>query len=91
MNMILPRQVIYICETCYYARNSPTFILAGFIWFDADVLYSCAKDKTFVRQEMQHAYEPANLLCRNGMGWNIQGDLAFAVDQSARDKFVDER
>lgn len=63
----------------------------GFIWYDSDVLYSCAKDKTFVRQAMQHAYEPANLLCRNGMGWNIQGDLAFAVDQSARDKFVDER
>ncbi|KAJ8653917.1 hypothetical protein O0I10_010365 [Lichtheimia ornata] len=73
-----------------YAFNEHDSSTTGFIWYDADVLYSSAKDKTFVRQAMQHAYEPANLLCRNGMGWNIQGDLAFAVDQSARDKFVDE-
>ncbi|KAI8146794.1 WD40-repeat-containing domain protein [Fennellomyces sp. T-0311] len=61
----------------------------GFQWLNSDVLYSCAKDKTFVRQEIHHAYQPINVLRRNGMGWNIQGDLAYTVDRSSRKNFVD--
>lgn len=63
---------------------------SSFAWLNSDVLYSCSKDKTFIRQEIDHAYRPINLLRRNGMGWNIQGDLAFAIDKSSRDHFVDE-
>ncbi|KAI9245706.1 WD40-repeat-containing domain protein [Phascolomyces articulosus] len=62
----------------------------GCEWLNSDVLYSCGKDKTFVRQEIHQAYQPVTVLRRNGMGWNIQGDLAFTVDRSARDSFVDE-
>ncbi|KAG2220306.1 hypothetical protein INT45_009939 [Circinella minor] len=62
----------------------------GFEWSNSDILYSCGKDKTFVRQEIHHAYQPVNVLRRNGMGWNIQGDLAFTVDRSDRESFVDE-
>ncbi|KAI9322547.1 WD40-repeat-containing domain protein [Dichotomocladium elegans] len=74
-----------------YAFNEHESTPTGFLWLDTDVLYSCAKDKNFIRQEIQHAYEPTSFLRRDGMGWNIQGDLAFAMDQSSRDTFVDER
>lgn len=74
-----------------YAFEEHDTAPTGFVWYNSDVIYSCAKDKTFVRQEVQNAYQPVKLLRRNGIGWNVHGDLAFAIDKSTRDKFVDER
>ncbi|KAI9249009.1 WD40-repeat-containing domain protein [Sporodiniella umbellata] len=62
----------------------------GFLWTNAEELISVSKDKWFIKQGIQRAYQPVNLLKRNGMGWNIHGDIAFAIDKSLRKTFVDE-
>lgn len=62
----------------------------GFIWSSPSELLSVSKDKWFIKQDVRSAYRPVDLLKRNGMGWNIQGDIAFTVDKSSRVLFVDE-
>ncbi|KAI7862657.1 WD40-repeat-containing domain protein, partial [Spinellus fusiger] len=64
-------------------NSSPT----GFLWLNGETVYSVAKDKWFIRQEVQSSYRPIDLLRRNAIGWNVQGDLAFTVDQSSREHF----
>lgn len=85
----------YTTQTTYLnghmSKRLYFFYYKGFLWLNPDVLYSCSKDKMLIRQEIKTAYEPVKVLRRNGMGWNIQGDLAFAIDFSSRDQFVDER
>ncbi|KAI8379573.1 WD40-repeat-containing domain protein [Radiomyces spectabilis] len=73
-----------------YAFGTHEHCPTGFQWLNADVLYSCGKDQLFIRQEIQESYRPHDLLRRNGMGWNIQGDLSFTIDKSSRHHFVDE-
>ncbi|KAI8065802.1 WD40-repeat-containing domain protein [Gongronella butleri] len=68
-------------------ESSPT----GFLWYNDDVMYSVAKDKFFVRQHIQGAYQPVDLLKHNSLCWNIQGDLALAVDNFDHSEFVDSR
>lgn len=62
----------------------------GFMWRNASELLSVSKDKWFIKQNIRNAYRPIDLLKRNGMGWNVQGDIAFTIDRSSRDLFVDE-
>ncbi|KAI8072162.1 WD40-repeat-containing domain protein [Gilbertella persicaria] len=62
----------------------------GFLWFNSNELLSVSKDKWFIRQKIKGSYRPLDLLKRNGMGWNVQGDIAFTIDKSSRDQFVDE-
>lgn len=62
----------------------------GFQWLSPDVVISCAKDRFFMRHEIVGAYQPIELLRKNGIGWNIHGDLVFSIDKSTGDSFVDE-
>ncbi|KAI8377284.1 WD40-repeat-containing domain protein [Blakeslea trispora] len=62
----------------------------GFLWLNPDELLSVSKDKWFIRQNIKGSYRPLDLLKRNGMGWNVQGDIAFTIDKSSREQFVDE-
>ncbi|KAI8887732.1 WD40 repeat-like protein [Backusella circina FSU 941] len=62
----------------------------GFMWSSPSELLSVSKDKWFIKQDVRSAYRPVDLLKRNGMGWNIQGDIAFTIDKSSRVLFVDE-
>ncbi|OBZ85920.1 WD repeat-containing protein 24 [Choanephora cucurbitarum] len=62
----------------------------GFLWLNSDELLSVSKDKWFIRQNIKGSYRPLDLLKRNGMGWNVQGDIAFTIDKSSREQFVDE-
>ncbi|KAI7907105.1 WD40-repeat-containing domain protein [Cokeromyces recurvatus] len=62
----------------------------GFLWLNSIELLSVSKDKWFIRQNIKGAQRPFDLLKRNGVGWNIQGDIAFAIDNSSRNLFVDE-
>ncbi|KAG1474356.1 hypothetical protein G6F56_000406 [Rhizopus delemar] len=62
----------------------------GFLWSNPDDLFSVSKDKWLIKQNIQRAYQPVGLLKRNGMGWNVHGDVAFAIDRSLRTTFVDE-
>ncbi|KAI9025276.1 WD40-repeat-containing domain protein [Phycomyces nitens] len=73
-----------------YAFDEHETTPTGFLWLNSDTIYSVAKDKWFIRQEIQASYRPVDLLKRNAIGWNVQGDLAFAIDQSSREHFVDE-
>ncbi|KAI9257798.1 WD40-repeat-containing domain protein [Helicostylum pulchrum] len=62
----------------------------GFMWRNSSELLSVSKDKWFIRQNIAGAYRPFDLLKRNGMGWNVQGDIVFSIDKSSRNLFVDE-
>ncbi|KAG0749967.1 hypothetical protein G6F57_004287 [Rhizopus arrhizus] len=62
----------------------------GFLWANPDELLSVSKDKWFIKQHIERAYQPVGLLKRNGMGWNVHGDVAFTIDRSQRTSFVDE-
>ncbi|KAG2177202.1 hypothetical protein INT43_007859 [Umbelopsis isabellina] len=62
----------------------------GFQWLSPDVVISCAKDRYFMRHEIVGAYKPIELLRKNGIGWNIHGDLVFSIDKSTGHQFVDE-
>ncbi|ORE02129.1 WD40 repeat-like protein [Rhizopus microsporus var. microsporus] len=62
----------------------------GFLWSNSDELLSVSKDKWFIKQNIKRAYQPVDLLKRNGMGWNVHGDIAFTIDRSERSSFVDE-
>ncbi|KAI8582866.1 hypothetical protein K450DRAFT_225216 [Umbelopsis ramanniana AG] len=62
----------------------------GFQWLSSDTIISCAKDRYFMRHDIVGAYQPIELLRKNGIGWNIHGDLVFSIDKSAGDSFVDE-
>ncbi|CAO3626457.1 unnamed protein product [Cunninghamella blakesleeana] len=63
----------------------------GFIWYGSDTLFSAGKDKCIVRQEVQASYQINQLLPRNAVNWNIQGDISFVVDKSVNDDFVDRK
>jgi hypothetical protein len=60
------------------------------LWANPDELLSVSKDKWFIKQHIERAYQPVGLLKRNGMGWNVHGDVAFTIDRSQRTSFVDE-
>ncbi|GAB5586913.1 SEA (Seh1-associated) complex subunit [Umbelopsis nana] len=67
-----------------------TFDEHRFQWLSSDVVISCAKDRFFMRHNIVGAYQPIELLRKNGIGWNIHGDLVFSIDKSSGDSFVDE-
>ncbi|KAI8969296.1 WD40-repeat-containing domain protein [Mycotypha africana] len=62
----------------------------GFVWLNSTEIISASKDKWLIRQHLKGSQQPLTMLRRNGMGWNIQGDVAFTVDQSPRKVFVDD-
>ncbi|CAO3678190.1 unnamed protein product [Umbelopsis vinacea] len=70
--------------------TTPTGKTCRFQWLSPDVVISCAKDRFFMRHEIVGAYQPIELLRKNGIGWNIHGDLVFSIDKSTGDSFVDE-
>ncbi|ORZ13986.1 WD40-repeat-containing domain protein [Absidia repens] len=71
-----------------YAFDEHETTPTGFLWYNSDVLYSVAKDKYFIRQEIEGSYAPDQLLRRNAVSWNAHGDISFAVDKSIGDDFV---
>ncbi|KAI8989271.1 WD40-repeat-containing domain protein [Pilobolus umbonatus] len=71
-----------------YAFDEHDSTPTGFMWLNSDELFSVSKDKWFIRQNIKDAYRPVDLLKRNGMGWNVQGDIAFSIDKSSRLLFV---
>ncbi|KAI8076853.1 WD40-repeat-containing domain protein [Halteromyces radiatus] len=74
-----------------YAFDEHETTPTGFLWYNSDVLYSVAKDKFFIRQEVEGSYIPDQLLRRNAVSWNAQGDVSFAVDKSIHDEFVNTK
>lgn len=68
--------------------SDPLLCMLGFLWYNSDVLYSVAKDKYFIRQEIEGSYVPDQLLRRNAVSWNAHGDVSFAVDKNIHDDFV---
>lgn len=73
-----------------YAFDAHDTTPTGFMWLNSNELLSVSKDKWFIRQHIKGSYRPFDLLKRSGMGWNVQGDIAFAIDKSSRDLFVDQ-
>jgi WD40 repeat protein len=73
-----------------YAFDEHDTTPTGFMWLNSSELLSVSKDKWFIKQNIKGSYRPFDLLKRNGMGWNVQGDIAFAIDKSSRNLFVDE-
>ncbi|SAM02222.1 hypothetical protein [Absidia glauca] len=71
-----------------YAFDEHETTPTGFLWYNSDVLYSVAKDKYFIRQEIEGSYVPDQLLRRNAVSWNAHGDISFAVDKNIHDDFV---
>lgn len=85
MSMIQRQQV-----KCQKKKRTLLIVLIGFLWSNPDELLSVSKDKWFIKQNIKRAYQPVDLLKRNGMGWNVHGDIAFTIDRSERSSFVDE-
>ncbi|KAI9486600.1 MAG: WD40-repeat-containing domain protein [Benjaminiella poitrasii] len=73
-----------------YAFDEHDTTPTGFLWLNSIELLSVSKDKWFIRQNIKGSQRSFDLLKRNGVGWNIQGDIAFTIDKSSRNLFVDE-
>ncbi|KAL9547640.1 hypothetical protein PS6_007035 [Mucor atramentarius] len=73
-----------------YAFDEHDTTPTGFTWHTSSELLSVSKDKWFIRQDVRSSYRPFDLLKRNGVGWNVQGDIAFTIDKSSRELFVNE-
>ncbi|KAG9307259.1 hypothetical protein G9A89_017087 [Geosiphon pyriformis] len=61
-------------------EDSPT----GILWDDANVLWSCSKDKSFIQQDIRvKSYRQLDLLNKNAIGWNVYDEIAFTIDKPA--------
>ncbi|KAI8334412.1 WD40-repeat-containing domain protein [Chlamydoabsidia padenii] len=74
-----------------YAFDEHDTTPTGFLWYNSDILYSVAKDKYFIRQEIEGSYGPDQLLRRNAVSWNAHGDISFAVDKNIHGDFVNSK
>eukprot|EP00842_Homolaphlyctis_polyrhiza_P004550 jgi/Hompol1/5096/HPOL_000492-RA len=54
-------------------------ITTGFLWKDSNTLWSCSKDRSFVVQDIHHAYKQSHLLTPSAQSWNVFGHMAFAA------------
>ncbi|KAJ3170447.1 WD repeat-containing protein 24 [Geranomyces variabilis] len=69
----------YIASKTLEAHDSVT---TGFLWRDANTLWSCSKDRSFARHDMRlHAFRPMDYLNTSAVAWNVDGELTFAIDE----------
>lgn len=85
-----PTGMLQLYAVIYMSEPLNESLILGFQWLSSDTIISCAKDRYFMRHNIVGAYQPIELLRKNGIGWNIHGDLVFSIDKSAGDSFVDE-
>ncbi|KAI9222228.1 hypothetical protein BC828DRAFT_378906 [Blastocladiella britannica] len=52
----------------------------GFVWADADTLWSCGKDKRVVHRSVAAAFDPSTVLPRASVTWGIDGEIVACVD-----------
>ncbi|KAJ3098891.1 WD repeat-containing protein 24 [Phlyctochytrium planicorne] len=70
-------------------------LVTDFLWISPTILWSCSKDKHFIRQDLRHTgYNPALTLPRVAVAWNAYADVSFAstVDPvNIEDRLMDSR
>ncbi|CAG8475081.1 4611_t:CDS:10 [Paraglomus occultum] len=67
--------------SCFFEEHEET--PTGFLWKDADILWSCSKDKLFIQQNISVAYRTSKLMNKSAVGWNVYGGMAFALVKTA--------
>ncbi|RUS21711.1 LOW QUALITY PROTEIN: hypothetical protein BC937DRAFT_91739 [Endogone sp. FLAS-F59071] len=65
-----------------YSMEEHTMVPTGFVFLDADTLFSVSKDGYFIRNDIRNAYHLVDLLSKSGIGWNVYGDVAFAAPEA---------
>jgi hypothetical protein len=61
--------------------------ITDFLWTSSNVIWSVSKDQTFVRQDVTVAgYHPAEFMNTSTVGWNVFGDLTFALPRGESGK-----
>ncbi|KAL1915379.1 uncharacterized protein VTP21DRAFT_6837 [Calcarisporiella thermophila] len=74
-----------------YIVDEQTSMPTGLLWHDQDILWVCSKDGSFqITNALHSGYQLLNHLCKNGVGWSPQGNLAFSLQPDSREPFVDE-
>ncbi|KAK9700726.1 SEA (Seh1-associated) complex subunit [Basidiobolus ranarum] len=58
-------------------------VTTGFLWRGSDVIWSCSKDRNFVRHDVRNAVQPLDLLSTSSLGWNAYGDVAFTTEDKS--------
>lgn len=58
-------------------ENFPT----GLLWIDSDTIWSCGKDRNFIRTNLRGAYRYADALSTCALAWSPRGDLAYAAEK----------
>ncbi|ORY03437.1 WD40 repeat-like protein [Basidiobolus meristosporus CBS 931.73] len=58
-------------------------VATGFLWRGPDVLWSCSKDRNFIRHDVRNAVQPLDLLSTSSLGWNAYGDVAFTTEDKS--------
>ncbi|KAI8826142.1 uncharacterized protein EV422DRAFT_155245 [Fimicolochytrium jonesii] len=65
-------------------------VTTGFLWRDANTVWSCSKDRSFARHDIRDAHEPLRYLNTSVAGFNVAGELAFAIDDRQSDSPAEE-
>jgi len=59
-------------------------LLKGIQWSDSDILFSCSKDKTLIRNDIRSGYQLLNLMNTCCSAWNLESDIAFAIEERSQ-------
>ncbi|KAJ3018418.1 WD repeat-containing protein 24 [Thoreauomyces humboldtii] len=68
----------YIASYTLDAHEGST---TGFLWRDSNTIWSCSKDRSFARHDIRSGYRPLERRSTCAMGWNVDGELTFAIDE----------
>ncbi|TPX70169.1 hypothetical protein SpCBS45565_g01981 [Spizellomyces sp. 'palustris'] len=77
----------YIAQHSIEAHDG---VITGFLWRDANSIWSCSKDRTFARHDIRTGYKPLSLLNTCAMNWNVNGDITFAIDERRQDTAMED-
>ncbi|KAL7750998.1 SEA (Seh1-associated) complex subunit [Sorochytrium milnesiophthora] len=66
-----------------YTMGGHNNVITGMCWVDSDVIWSCSKDKFFVKRDVRNGTRPLDTLPANSVAWSCTGDISFAAEDYA--------
>jgi hypothetical protein len=63
-------------------------VIVGFKWRDSDVIWSCSKDKHFMRHHISTFHQPLDLVTVTAHSWNAYNDIVFAAEDKSIENAV---
>eukprot|EP00833_Pecoramyces_ruminatium_P006569 jgi/Orpsp1_1/1180601/evm.model.c7180000074066.1 len=58
--------------------------VTGIQWSDSDIIYSCSKDKTLIRNDIRSGYHLLNLMNTCCSAWSVDSEIAFAIEERSQ-------